>query len=149
MQKAILITTMCICLTFISFAQNNIYEIFSDFDIAEKELVTLESGLQYIKIIEGSGKKVETGSKVEVNYTGFFADGKVFDSSVVNGSVFKFKVGKGKVIAGWDEGVQYMKQGDSFFFIIPWQLAYGENGYNNIIPPRTNLYFVIEVLEVK
>jgi len=120
------------------------------FDTKGKDTIKTASGLKYIIVqkAEKNAKKAENGKMVKVHYTGYFKDGRIFDSSVQRGQPFSFKIGGGMVIKGWDEGVALMKVGEKFRFIIPYQLAYGENGYPGVIPPKTDLIFDIELLEV-
>ncbi|MDZ4817051.1 MAG: FKBP-type peptidyl-prolyl cis-trans isomerase [Verrucomicrobiota bacterium] len=106
------------------------------------------SGLKYTDTVVGTGTEAKKGSRVSVHYTGTFLDGKKFDSSKERGP-FGFVVGGGQVIAGWEEGVVGMKVGGTRKLTIPYQLAYGEEGYPGAIPPRSTLLFEIELLDVK
>lgn len=119
------------------------------YDISGKEILTTESGLQYVFIQRGKGRSPGIGSTVRVHYTGFFPDGKIFDSSVKRGEPIEFKLGVGQVIKGWDEGIQLMGVGDKARFIIPYNLAYGEKGYPGAIPPKTDLTFDVELVGIK
>ncbi len=121
------------------------------FDTKGKDTVKTASGLQYIvvKKADSNTPKAEKGKMVKVHYTGYFKDGRVFDSSVQRGQPFTFKLGMGQVIKGWEEGVALMHVGEKFRFIIPYQLAYGENGYPGAIPPKTDLIFDVELLGVE
>ena len=112
-----------------------------------KDTIETSSGLKYIVIEKRDGKKAIEGSTVKVHYTGYFEDGKVFDSSTKK--PFKFKLGAGMVIPGWDEGIALMRVGDKFRLIIPYQLAYGEQGIPPDIPPKTRLIFDVELVDVK
>jgi FKBP-type peptidyl-prolyl cis-trans isomerase FkpA len=96
----------------------------------------------------GEGKEATPGTTVTVHYTGTFTDGKQFDSSRGR-APFSFKLGKGQVIKGWDEGVKGMKVGGKRKLIIPGDLAYGSSGAGNVIPPDTTLLFDVELLDVK
>ena len=82
-----------------------------------------------------------------MHYTGTLLNGKQFDSSVGR-EPFEFEIGKGSVIKGWDEGVPGMRVGGKRKLTIPWQLAYGESGSGDKIPPRAALKFDIELLEI-
>ncbi len=119
---------------------------------AKKE--TLPSGLSFIivKAAAADAKAPTKGSKIEVHYTGWLdkngALGNKFDSSVDRGFPFKFNVGVGQVIAGWDEGVMLMKVGEKRRFFIPSKLGYGAYGAGNVIPPNADLIFDVEVLAV-
>ncbi len=107
--------------------------------------VTL-SGLRYVVLSEGTGAKPLSTSNVKVHYTGTFLDGKVFDSSVQRGTPIDF--GLNQVIPGWTEGVQLMKEGSKYKFFIPYQLAYGEQGYPGAIPPKSDLIFEVELIKI-
>jgi FKBP-type peptidyl-prolyl cis-trans isomerase FkpA len=107
------------------------------------------SGLYYIEKKKGTGKKTEAGKTLVVHYTGTTIDGKIFDSSLQRGKPLNFILGRGQVIKGWDEGFQLMKEGGEARFIIPSTLAYGKNGYSNLILPYSTLVFEVELLEVK
>ena len=115
----------------------------------EKKMVTTKSGLQYQDETEGTGAEAKAGDTVEVHYTGRFKDGKKFDSSVDRGQPFSFRLGAKQVIAGWDEGVAGMKVGGKRKLVIPYQLAYGENGRPPAIPPKAELHFDVELLKIK
>ena len=112
------------------------------------DTITTESGLQYIVIAEGDGTTPQPGQTVSVHYTGWFTDGNTFDSSVDRGKPFQFPLGQRQVIAGWDEGVALMRVGDKRRFIVPSDLAYGEQGHSAGIPPNTVLIFDVELLGV-
>lgn len=104
------------------------------------------SGLRYMVITEGTGAKPTATSNVKVHYTGTFLDGKVFDSSVQRGEPISF--GLNQVIPGWTEGVQLMKEGAKYKFYIPFNLAYGEQGYPGAIPPKSDLIFEVELIKI-
>jgi FKBP-type peptidyl-prolyl cis-trans isomerase len=106
---------------------------------------TTDSGLQYRALAEGEGDRPEASSLVTVHYTGCFENGEMFDSSVERGQPATFPLSG--VIPGWTEGVQLMALGAKYQFVIPHELAYGESGFGDVIPPRETLYFEIELLE--
>lgn len=118
------------------------------FDVKGKDTLSTASGLKYIKLNTNEGETPKTGDRVFVHYTGFFEDGKIFDSSVERGQVFNFVLGQGQVIAGWDEGIALLKKGEKARLIVPYQLAYGENGYPPHIPPKATLIFDVELMDV-
>jgi FKBP-type peptidyl-prolyl cis-trans isomerase len=118
-------------------------------EIALKEFVngrTTESGLKYIILNEGTGSIPTSTSNVKVHYTGYFTNGKIFDSSVQRGTPAEF--GLNQVIKGWTEALQLMKEGAKYKFYIPYNLAYGDRGYPGAIPPKSNLIFEIELIKI-
>lgn len=104
------------------------------------------TGLQYEVLSEGTGKQPAKTDTVRVHYTGKLLDGSVFDSSVERGEPAEF--GLSQVIPGWTEGLQLMKEGGKFRFYIPADLAYGDHGAGNSIPPQATLIFDVELLAV-
>ncbi|MBC1236080.1 FKBP-type peptidyl-prolyl cis-trans isomerase [Nostoc sp. 2RC] len=127
--------------------ENNIL-IASD-TMSDANVVTTPSGLKYVEIKEGTGAAPERGQTVEVHYTGTLEDGTKFDSSRDRGQPFKFKIGVGQVIKGWDEGLSTMKVGGRRNLIIPPDLGYGSRGAGGVIPPNATLLFDVELLGVK
>jgi peptidylprolyl isomerase len=107
------------------------------------------SGLMYVVHKPGTGLKPVYGNVIATHYTGRLIDGKKFDSSVDRDEPFIFKVGVGQVIKGWDEAFLDMKEGEKRTIMLPYQLAYGENGYPPVIPPKAWLIFDVELLEIK
>lgn len=107
-----------------------------------------ETGLMYEVVKEGNGVYPQAGETVEVHYTGYFTDGKKFDSSRDRNQPFKFVYKKGQVIAGWDEGIGYSSIGGELKLIIPYWLAYGETGRASI-PPKSTLIFDIQLISSK
>ncbi len=96
----------------------------------------------------GSGLEVKNHSKLSVHYIGRLEDNTVFDSSYDRGQFFDFQIGVRKVIPGWETGLLGMREGGNRTIFIPYQLAYGESGAGNLIPPKSNLIFDIEVIKV-
>lgn len=112
----------------------------------EEGVVALPSGLMYQVLNEGSGKKPTASDTVECHYEGRLMDGTVFDSSYKRGESATFPLNG--VIAGWTEGVQLMSEGAKYRFFIPYQLAYGERGAGQAIPPFAALVFDVELIKV-
>jgi FKBP-type peptidyl-prolyl cis-trans isomerase len=96
--------------------------------------------------VVGTGEGATIDSVVSVHYTGMFQDGMVFDTSV-GSQPFRFVLGAGQVIPGWDQGLQGMKVGGKRLLIIPPDLAYGSQGYGPI-PPNSTLTFEVELIEI-
>lgn len=109
---------------------------------------TTESGLMFADLVVGSGDSPVDGSVVVVEYTGYLEDGNLFDSSYNRTDPFRFPLGKGAVIKGWDEGVATMKPGGKRQLKIPGDLAYGPSGRPPRIPPNATLIFDVELKEV-
>lgn len=115
---------------------------------ASKEGVTVtDSGLQYRVLREGEGEMPAASDTVEVHYKGTLIDGTQFDSSYDRGQTIEFPLNG--VIAGWTEGVQLMKEGAQYEFVIPSDLAYGEAGAGGVIPGGATLIFEVELVAIK
>jgi FKBP-type peptidyl-prolyl cis-trans isomerase len=115
---------------------------------ASKDGVTVtESGLQYKVLQEGTGAQPSASDTVEVHYTGTLVDGTKFDSSRDRGETISFPLNG--VIAGWTEGVQLMKEGARYEFVIPSELGYGARGAGGVIPPNATLIFDVELIAIK
>lgn len=113
---------------------------------------TTPSGLVIEELAVGTGAEAAAGSKVTVHYTGWLLygaeKGRKFDSSRDRNDPFEFPLGAGKVIKGWDEGVQGMKIGGNRRLTIPPELGYGARGAGGVIPPNATLVFEVELLGV-
>ena len=115
------------------------------------------TALQSTVLKPGTGAVVAVGQTAVVQYTGWLYDaaakdnkGKQFDSSRVSGGrAFKFPVGTGSVIKGWDQGVVGMKVGESRRLVIPPNLAYGDKGAGGVIPPGATLVFDVELIGIE
>ncbi len=114
----------------------------------EKPIVT-SSGLQYLDLVKGEGREAHVGETASVHYTGWLKDGTKFDSSVDRGQPFSFRLGAGRVIKGWDEGVVGMNIGSKRKLIIPPHLGYGTRGAGRVIPPNATLLFDVELLDLR
>ena len=113
-----------------------------------ENMVTTDSGLQYVDLVEGTGAMPQTGQTVQVHYTGTLEDGTQFDSSRDRNRPFSFRIGVGQVIRGWDEGVSSMRVGGRRQLIIPPDLGYGARGAGGAIPPNATLIFDVELLRI-
>ena len=113
---------------------------------------TNPSGLQYEDTVTGNGAEAVNGNQVSVHYTGWLyangVAGNKFDSSKDRGQPFRFALGGGQVIRGWDEGVTGMKIGGTRRLVIPPDLGYGARGAGGVIPPNATLLFEVELLGV-
>ena len=113
---------------------------------------TTPCGLQYEDTVTGNGTEAVSGNQVSVHYTGWLFNGGMagakFDSSKDRGDPFRFSLGGGQVIRGWDEGVAGMKVGGTRRLVIPPELGYGTRGAGGVIPPNATLLFEVELLEV-
>jgi peptidylprolyl isomerase len=110
---------------------------------------TTATGLTYIITDHGTGAQFKAGDTVIVNYTGMLTNGVKFDSSLDRNQPFSFELGAGRVIKGWDEGIQKMRVGDRATLIIPPQLGYGARGAGEDIPPNATLIFIVEAIGVQ
>ena len=117
--------------------------------MSEAKTTTTASGLKYEDVKQGTGEAATSGKMVSVHYTGWLTDGKKFDSSKDRGQPFEFPLGGGRVIRGWDEGVQGMKVGGVRKLTIPANLGYGSRGAGGVIPPDATLVFEVELLGVR
>jgi len=111
--------------------------------------ITTPSGLTYLITKKGTGRQLKAGDTVILNYTGMLTDGRTFDSSHDRKQPLEFKLGAGKVIKGYDEGLAKLHVGDHAILVIPGKLAYGPRGVPDVIPPDATLVFVIEVVDVR
>ena len=113
-------------------------------------MITTPSGLQYEDTVAGGGATAQAGQNVTVHYTGWLYDngkaGSKFDSSKDRRDPFRFQLGAGMVIKGWDEGVAGMQVGGTRRLVIPPELGYGARGAGGVIPPNATLLFEVELL---
>ncbi len=138
----------------------------AELDAKRGDVTTLPSGLQIHFDNKGDGKKPSTGSKVKINYAGYFTSGELFDTSseeiaTANNKLDQRRKAAGQykpmetvysseapLIPGFKEGIQQMSVGDTATLFIPYHLAYGEQGYPGAIPPKSDLIFVLDLIEV-
>ncbi len=112
-------------------------------------VTTTPSGLIYIITRRSDGRHPRPGETVVVNYTGLLGNGVKFDSSLDRGQPFKFKLGEGRVIKGWDEGIEKLRVGEQATLVIPAQLGYGARGSGDVIPPDVTLIFIVELIGIE
>ena len=110
--------------------------------------ITTASGLTIEDTVIGEGAAAVAGRDVIVHYAGWLADGTQFDSSKEKQDPFQFTLGRKEVMAGWEEGLSGMKVGGTRKLTVPPQLAYGEDGAGDTIPPNATLTFEVELLAV-
>jgi FKBP-type peptidyl-prolyl cis-trans isomerase len=110
-----------------------------------------ESGLIFMPLEKGEGRKIEIGDTIMIHYEGIFLNGKYFDSTKRRKQPFQFVYGtEWQVIDGLEEGLSYLREGDKALFIVPSDLAFGSTGSSTgIVPPFTSLIFEVEVMMVK
>lgn len=123
-------------------------------DAAPTAMVTTASGLQYIDDAVGEGEPAKAGDAVSVQYTGWIqkADGSkglLFDTTRDIGRPFEFRLGRRKVIQGWEEGISGMRVGGKRTLMVPSELAYGKRGAGQIVLPNQNLIFEVELVGLR
>jgi len=123
--------------------------------MSEKPLVDSPDGppptdLEIYDLTVGSGAEASSGDQVRVHYVGVaYSTGEEFDASYNRGAPLDFKLGTGRVIAGWDRGVAGMRVGGRRRLVIPPHLAYGNRGAGNVIRPNETLIFVVDLVGVR
>eukprot|EP00339_Tiarina_fusa_P010341 CAMPEP_0117036300 /NCGR_PEP_ID=MMETSP0472-20121206/25720_1 /TAXON_ID=693140 ORGANISM="Tiarina fusus, Strain LIS" /NCGR_SAMPLE_ID=MMETSP0472 /ASSEMBLY_ACC=CAM_ASM_000603 /LENGTH=243 /DNA_ID=CAMNT_0004746011 /DNA_START=122 /DNA_END=853 /DNA_ORIENTATION=+ len=121
-------------------------EFLENFLDCNEEAIKTDSGLVYYEMKAGEGEQPTLSNTVEVHYHGTLTDGTVFDSSVDRGQTISFPLGG--VIKGWQEGLALMKEGGKATLVIPSDLAYGDGGSGETIPPGATLKFEVELFKV-
>jgi FKBP-type peptidyl-prolyl cis-trans isomerase len=112
--------------------------------------MTTRTGLTYLITHRGTGRLPAAGETVLVHYTGVLSNGVKFDSSRDRNEPIAFKLGTGRVIKGWDEGIAKLHVGDQAILVIPSSLGYGKKGVGDgLIPPDATLIFIVELVDVK
>lgn len=122
--------------------------VYDDESLAAADTVVTSSGLVYIELEAGDGNRPSRGSTVSVHYTGMLEDGSIFDSSYPRGNPIRFVLGRGSVIAGWDEGIALLRRGGKARLVIPPELGYGSAGAGGgVIPPDATLTFDVWLVD--
>ncbi|SMD33776.1 peptidylprolyl isomerase [Reichenbachiella faecimaris] len=109
--------------------------------------ITTSSGLIYTVNKIGNGDFPITGQTVTVHYTGYHLDDTRFDTSY-GGAAFSFTLGDQNLVQGWNEGIALFKKGGSGTLFIPWELGYGEEGFEGVIKPKEDLKFDINIVAI-
>jgi len=118
--------------------------------VVEFPSAELTGELQVRDLVEGDGAVAQAGQQAVVHYVGVaYSTGEEFDASYNRGTPFTFPLGGGRVIAGWDQGVQGMRVGGRRELIIPPQLGYGDRGAGNVIAGGETLIFVVDLLDLR
>jgi FKBP-type peptidyl-prolyl cis-trans isomerase FkpA len=118
------------------------------FMLENLEMTVTINGLVIEDIVAGDGEVAKSGCSVTVHYTGWLTNGKKFDSSLDRDEPFRFGLGRGQVIKGWDLGVAEMRVGGKRKLTIPPEMGYGASGAGGVIPPNATLIFEVELLAV-
>ena len=125
---------------------NDILASYNDGNL--ENVQTTESGLKYIILEEGTGLDAEANRQVSVQYYGSLTNGSMFDNSYIAGKPITFPLGRGRVIKGWDEGIDLLKVGAKAIFFIPSELGYGKSGRPPQIPGDSELVFYVDLVDV-
>jgi peptidylprolyl isomerase len=149
MKAKLIVALLSICLFSIHALEANAQTRRRPVPRSSSAAITTPSGLTYLVTKKGTGRQLKAGDMVVVNYTGMLTNGVKFDSSHDRNEPIAFKLGTGRVIKGWDEGLAKLRVGDHAILVIPGKLAYGPKGVPDVIPPDSTLIFVIEVVDVK
>merc|ERR1712165_285095 len=117
--------------------------------LAEPEMKPSGLAAEYLDVPENCEKKALNGQQLTMHYTGTLEDGTKFDSSLDRNEPFKFQIGVGQVIKGWEEGVLGMCVGEKRKLIVPPARGYGDQGAGDIIPGGATLYFEVELIDTE
>jgi peptidylprolyl isomerase len=117
------------------------------YDVAYKDTVETESGLQVFIVEKGTGPEPARGDLLTVHYSGYLEDGSLFDSSVQRDIPLRFVLGTGQVLRGWDEGFLLLNKGARARMVVPPHLGYGDRG-SGPIPPGSTLIFDVELIDI-
>ena len=126
--------------------QDMVTKTAADYKAGKLKLDVRPSGLKVLVVEPGKGAPIKANDAVSTNYYGCLTDGKLFDNSFQRGQTLDFVVGVGQMIPGFDEGVQLLNHGGKAYFFLPANLAYGDQGAGDVVPPNAELIFYVEVL---
>ena len=118
----------------------------AEYKAGKLQLDNRPSGLKVLIVEPGKGTPIKANDAVKTNYYGCLTDGKLFDNSFQRGQTLDFTAGAGQMIPGFDEGVQLLHHGGKAYFFLPPNLAYGDQGAGDVVPPNSELIFYVEVL---
>src|SRR5689334_1726007 len=149
MKAKLIVTLFCLCLFSIYTFKVEVQTKRRRTPQSSSAAITTPSGLTYLITKKGTGRQLKAGDTVTLNYTGTLTNGVKFDSSYDAKEPLEFKLGAGRVIKGYDEGIAKLHVGDHAILVIPGKLAYGSKGIPNVIPPDATLIFIIEVIDAK
>lgn len=117
-----------------------------DYKAGKLKLDNRPSGLKVLIVEPGKGALIKANDAIKTHYYGCLTDGKLFDNSFQRGQTLDFTAGAGQMIPGFDEGVQLLNHGGKAYFFLPPNLAYGDQGAGDVVPPNSELIFYVEVL---
>ncbi len=118
-------------------------------DLKWPQATATSTGLRYVVLQEGRGEAPKAGDQVSVLYKGMFFNGEAFDQAQDPAKPFVFRLGRGQIISGWEEGIAMMRVGEKRILLVPYDLAYGSRGQPPRIPRRTSLVFEVEMLKIE
>lgn len=125
------------------------WEELNQIDLKWPQAKATATGLRYLVQREGQGERAKPGDIVRVLFKGMFFDGRVFDQALDPAAPFTFRIGRGEIIDGWEEGIALMKVGEKCLLLVPYDLAYGSRGQPPRIPRQTSLVFEVEMLAIE
>ncbi len=150
LPKALLISTLALAAATGLFARSGFkWEELETIDRQWPQAIATTTGLRYLVTAEGRGETPKPGDRVKVLFKGMFFDGRVFDQALSPAAPFAFRVGRGEIIAGWEEAIAAMRVGEKRTLIVPYDLAYGSRGRPPLIPRQTSLVFEVELLAIE
>ncbi len=118
------------------------------YDVKGLDTISLDSGMKYIRVKKGKGAAAKSGDRVYMHYTGYLSNGTKFDASYDRSGPLALVLGRHQVIPGWEMGIEGMKVGEQRRLLIPYTLAYGEQGHPPTIPAKANLVFDVELMKL-
>jgi FKBP-type peptidyl-prolyl cis-trans isomerase len=148
MERSVILLATCVLVFLSCDASSDREGLGAAEECVEGEEITTDSGLVYVDVRCGSGDVAEGSTALTIHYVGRLADGSIFDSSRSGDEPFRFLLGAGQVIPGWDEGLNDMMVAGVREVTIPPDLAYGDTGAPPSIPPNATLTYEVELLEV-